>query len=131
MTNRRISNLSCSENELNKAKPLYESALENSGFNYSIKFEASVENAGRNRNRKVIWFNPAYSLNVKTNIGKVFLKFVRKYFSKSHKFNKIYNSNTLKVSYNSMPKVKNLIKQHNSKIQQHGHATAELKKFVL
>ena len=27
MTNRRISNLSCNENEFNKAKPLYESAL--------------------------------------------------------------------------------------------------------
>ena len=45
MTNRRISNLSCNENEFNKTKPLYESALKNSGFNYSMKFEAPVENA--------------------------------------------------------------------------------------
>ena len=80
MTNRRISNLSCNENEFNKAKPLYESALKKSGFNYSMKFEAPIENTRRNRNRKVIWFNPPYSLNVKTNIGKVFLKLVRKDF---------------------------------------------------
>ena len=66
MTNRRISNLSCNENEFNKAKPIYESALKNSGFNYSIKFEAPVENIRRKRNRKVIWFSPPYSLSFKT-----------------------------------------------------------------
>ena len=49
MTNKRISNLSCNEHEFNKAKPLYESALKSSGFNYSMKFEAPVENARRNR----------------------------------------------------------------------------------
>ena len=116
MTNRRISNLSCNENEFNKAKPIYESALKNSGFNYIMKFKAPVENTRRKRNRKVIWFNPPYSLSVKTNIGKVFLKLVRKHFSRSHKFNKIFNLNTIKISYSSMPNVMNLIKQHNSKI---------------
>ena len=116
MVSRRISNLSCNENEFNKAKPLHESALKNSGFNYSMKFEAPVENARGNRNRKVIWFNLPYSLNVKTNIGKVFLKLVRKHFPRSHKFSKIFNLNTIKVSYSSMPNIKNLIKQHKSKI---------------
>ena len=75
-----MTNLSCNENEFNKAKSFYESALKNSGFNYSMKFEAPVENARRNRNRKVIWFNPQCSLNVKTDIGKVSLKLVRKHF---------------------------------------------------
>ena len=116
MTNRRISNLSCNENEFNKAKPIYESALKNSGFNYSMKFEAPVANTRRKRNRKVIWFNPPYSLSVKTNISIVFLKLVRKHFPRSHKFNKIFNLNTIKISYSSMPNVMNLIKQHNSKI---------------
>ena len=54
MTNKRISNLSCNEHEFNKAKSLYESDLKSSGFNYSMKFEAPVENATRNRNRKAI-----------------------------------------------------------------------------
>ena len=116
MTNKLILNLSWNENEFNKAKPLYESALNSSGFNCSMKFKAPVENARRNRNRKVIWFNPPYSLNVKTNIGKVFLKLVRKHFPRSHKLSKIFNLNTIKISYSSMPNVKNLIKQHNSKI---------------
>ena len=53
MINKRISNLSCNEHEFNKANPLYESALKNFVFNYSMKFEAPVENARRNRNRKL------------------------------------------------------------------------------
>ena len=101
MTNKRISNLSCNENEFNKAKPLYKSALKSSGFNYSIKFKAPAENARRNRNRKVIWFNPPYSLNVKTNIGKVFLKLVRKHCPIPQKLSKIFNLNTIKISYSS------------------------------
>ena len=44
MTNRLIIILSCNENKFNKAKPLYESALKNSWFIYSMKFEAPVEN---------------------------------------------------------------------------------------
>ena len=54
MTNNHIMNLSCNEHEFNRAKPLYESALKSSGFNYSMEFEAPVENARRNRNRKVM-----------------------------------------------------------------------------
>ena len=81
-----------------------------------MEFGAPVGNAIRNRNRKVIWFNPPYSLNVKRNISKVFLKLVRKHFHRSHKLSKIFNLNSIKISYSSMPFVKNLIKQHNSKI---------------
>ena len=109
MTKKRVSNLSCSEHELNKAKPLYDSALKSSGFNSSMKFEGPVENARRNRNRKVIWFNPPYSLNVKLNIGKVFLNLVRKHFPRSHQLMKIFNLNTIKISYSSRPKVEDLI----------------------
>ena len=85
MTNRRITNLLCNENEFRKAKSLYESALKNRGFNYSTKFKAHIENARQNRKRKIIWFNPLNSLNVKTNIGNIFLKLVRNHFSRSHK----------------------------------------------
>ena len=49
---------------------------------------------------------------VKTNIGNTFLK-----FTKNHKFNKIFNTNTIKISYCCTANMKNIIKQHNSKIQ--------------
>ena len=113
MTNRRIPNLSYNENEFNKANPFYESALKNSGFNYSMKFEALVVNARQNRNRKVISFNLPCSLHVKTNIGKVF---VRRQVPRSYKVSKVFNLKTNTISYNSILSVKNLIKQHNAKI---------------
>ena len=52
MTNKRILNLSCNEHEFSKTKPPYESAVKSSGFNYSMEFEAPVENARRKINRK-------------------------------------------------------------------------------
>ena len=115
MTNRRTPNLSCNENEFSKDKPLYESALKNSGFNYSMKFKAPVENTRRNRNRKIIRFYLADSLNVNTKIGKVLPKLERKRFHRSYKFSQIFNLSNIKISYSSVPNVKNLIKQHNSK----------------
>ena len=36
--------VTCNENEFNKVKPLYDSALKISGFNYGMKFKATVEN---------------------------------------------------------------------------------------
>ena len=71
MNSRRISNLSCNENKFNKAELFYKSSLKNSAFNYNMKFESPVKNARQNRNRKVIWFSPPYSLNVKINIGHI------------------------------------------------------------
>ena len=98
MINKHISNLSCNKHEFYKAKPLYESALKSSGFNCNMKFKALVEKARRSRNRKVIWFNPPYSLNGNTNIGKAFQKLVRKHFPRSHKLSKIFNLNTIRIS---------------------------------
>ena len=81
-----------------------------------MKFGAPVENTRQNRNREVICFHPPYNLNIKTNIGKVFIKLVRNHFPRSHKFKRIVNLNTIKISYSLMSNVKKLIKQHNSKI---------------
>ena len=53
----------------------------------------------RTRKRKVIWFNPPFSLNVSTQIGAEFLKIVDQSFPKSNHLNKIFNRNTLKISY--------------------------------
>ena len=62
------------------------------------------------------FFNPPFSQNVKNNIGKTFLKLVKQYFPKHHKLNKIFNKNTLKLSYCCMKNMSSIIKQHNVKI---------------
>ena len=50
------------------------------------------------------------------NIGKLFIKLVRKHFSKNNKYHKIFNLNTLNLSYCRTTSVGNIIKQHNSKV---------------
>ena len=73
-------------------------------------------NTKRNRLRKAIWFNPPFSQNVKTDIGKTFLKLVKQHFRKHHKLNKIFNKNTLKLGYCCMKNMSSIIKQRNVKI---------------
>ena len=67
----------------------------------------------------VIWFDPPFNLNVKKNIGKEFFKLIRKHFPKNHSFRKIFNLNTINISYSSMVNMVNmtfLIKQHKAMV---------------
>ena len=77
MINERLSELSCSQEEFNKAKPLYEEALSESNYEASLQFEKCQYNTKRNRLCKVLWFNPPFSQNVKTNITKTFSKLLK------------------------------------------------------
>ena len=119
MINKRLSDLSCNEDEFKRAKPLYENALKEGGYKAEMKYETSENTNNRNRQRKILWFNPPFSQSVKTNIGKVFLKLVRKHFPRHHKLHKIFNTNTLKLSYCCMKNISNIIKQHNAQYFQH------------
>ena len=115
MINKRLSELSCDKNEFDKAKGIYEKALNESDFNTKFSYQNEPSEI-KNRNRKIIWFNPPYNESVKTNIGKQFLKLVKKHFPRHHKYNKVFNSNTIKLSYSCSTDMKNLIKQHNSRV---------------
>ena len=106
MLNIRLSSLSINEDESNKAKPLYGKALKSSGFNKNLKFESIHTKLSRNTKRKVVWFNPPYNAEGKTNISKDFLKLIRKRFHKRHCYKKIRNTNTIKLSYSCTPNVK-------------------------
>ena len=99
--NKIISELSCDVSAFNNAKATYELALKHSDYKSEMNFDRQPSTR-RNRNRKIIWINPPFSQNVKTNIGKLFFKLVRKNFAKNHKFWKISDLNTLKLNYSSM-----------------------------
>ena len=117
MVNKRLCDLSCDKAVFDNAKSIYESALKESGYSASLNFtDAQSQPKNRNRKRQVIWFNPPYSENVKTNIGGKFLKLVRKHFTKDHKYHKLFNMNTLKLSYSCAPNIATIIKQHNAKL---------------
>ena len=75
------------------------------------------ENQKHKRKRNIIWFNPPYSTNVKTNVGKTFLQLVCKHFPKEHPpVHKIFNKNTLKISYSCMRNIGSMISSHNKNI---------------
>ena len=115
MINRRISEISCNETEFIKAKPTYQSALENSDYSYDMQYK-TYQTTKRTRKRSVTYFNPPYSANVKTNIGKEFIKLIEKHFDPDHEFRSLFNRKNLKVSYSCMPNIKKIIQGHNLKL---------------
>ena len=68
----RLSTLSSNEDIFNESVHIYEDALKKSGYNHKLTYTKNTNNTRKNRNRNVIWFNPPYSANVTTNIGKSF-----------------------------------------------------------
>ena len=80
--NKRLFELSSNQETLNTAKLVYQEALSQRGYKYQLKYPYTNNNnkSKKNRGKKVIWFNPPYNSNVKTNIGQSFFKTVKKFF---------------------------------------------------
>ena len=119
--NKRLSDISSDEKSFKRAAPIYQKALEHSGYNHQLKFKPSPQSSVSTRQRKkrhrnVTWYNPPYSKNVATNIGRIFLKILDEEFPENHVLHKIFNRNTVKVSYSCMPNVKQSIDGHNKTI---------------
>ena len=112
---KRLSSLSSSKETV----PYYEQYLSNYGYKVKLNYcDPTPPNliTKRKRQRNILWFNPADSKTVKTKICKFFLQLIKKHFPKDHKFHKIFNINTLKLSYSCMPNIKTKIKAHNREI---------------
>ena len=118
---RRISETSSNEQIFKESIPIYEEALKKSGFHEKLEHvREEVDKHGKEekkrRKRKIIWFSPPYSNNVKSNVRKQFLKLVRWNFPKGHKLNKIFNKNTFKASYSCMRNMSSILTSRNKKI---------------
>ena len=112
----RLSNLSANEEIFNQSTPFYAEALRRSGYDHHFEYTPDAPRPRRNRSRKIIWFNPPFNNNVKTNVGRCFLNMIQKHFPQGHKLHKIFNKNTVKVSYSCMPNIKSIINAHNKKV---------------
>ena len=119
---KRLSQLSSSKDIFYKTAPYYEQRLNSCGYNEKLTYQQhgenieNIKNIRKNRKRNIIWFNPPYSKSLKTNIGKYFFRLLNKHFPPGHKLYKIFNKNTLKLSYSCMPNLKTKIDGHNKKI---------------
>ena len=115
--NKRLSMISSNKEVFDAAAPPYQEALQKSGHNFELNYTPVVTSGGRRkRQRRIVYFNPPFSLNVRSNIGADFLKLIDKHFPKSNPLSKVINRNTVKVSYSCMPNLKQKVSQHNKKI---------------
>ena len=97
--------------------------MKKSAYNVSLKYTQTQNQDENNqqskqRKRKVIWFSLPYSLNVRTNVGKLFLKLLDRHFPRAHKFYKILSRNTVKTSYCCMKNMGSIISSHNKQVLQ-------------
>ena len=78
----------------------------------------NIEEANQARKRKcaIIWYNLACSMNVKTNIGRIFFKLLQKHFPATHPMYTIFNKNKIKISYSCFPNMGSIISSHNKHI---------------
>ena len=118
MIEKRISDLSATQEIFDNAKGYYEEALRTSGYDNKLRYVQPQANPGKrkNRQRNIIWFNPPYSNNVKSKVAEEFLKLIDKHFPLRHKFRKLFNRNNVKVSYSSMTNISSIISGHNKKV---------------
>ena len=113
----RLSMLSSSEIDFNEAKAVYQEALSKNGYTHTLQYQPNLTpTPRRNRKRNIIWFNPPFSEIVQTNIGRKFLNLIGKHFPRGSRLAKIFNRNTLKISYGCMPNINSFINAHNRAI---------------
>ena len=92
--------LSSSAETFEQSKPNNEVALKRCVFKAKLQYIQSnlQKNNTRRKKRKIIWFNPSLSLNVKTNLAKMFLQLIDTRFPPPNKLHKISDSNIVKLS---------------------------------
>ena len=100
----RLSNLSSGKEVFLNNNQLYREELKKSSFRdestyVELKISVEFNNEKKKRKQKIIWLNPPYSKNVKTNIGKIFFKLLHKHFPPLHSFHEIFNKKSVKISY--------------------------------
>ena len=90
-------------------------------FDATLVYKNNNKTTGRrSRKRQIIWFNPPYCQSVETNVARKFLILVDRHFPPDHRLRKIFNRNTLKVSYSCMPNIDSTIKSHNNRLISNG-----------
>jgi hypothetical protein len=118
--NRRLTKILISKEVFDAVAPPYQEALKNSGYNHTLQYQAPVQLRTKKKNRKinVTWFNPPYSCNVKSNVGKDFLHIIETAFPPNNPLHKPFNScsTTVKISYRCMPSTAQAIAGHNTQV---------------
>ena len=118
--NNRLSKLSSSVQEFDNAKPIYQDALKEAGYDHNLQYAqptAPTAKNRKNRNRQVLWFNPPFSLAVHGNITKMFYSIIARSFPAGHDYLcKLFNKRNMKLAYCSTPNIQSILARHNQKV---------------
>ena len=114
----RLSTNSSNKDIFERSKQEDEKALKNGGYGVKLAYKNSRGGTntqkGRNRPRKILWFNPPYNMEVVNNLGKEFFKLLKRYFSDTNPLHKIFNKNSIKRSYSCIPNINSIINKSNT-----------------
>ena len=101
----------------NEAAIIYQNELDRCGFKHKLEYNPTqTSNCRKKRTRRVTWFNPPYSMNVATDVGREFLLLIDKHIKKDSKLRSALNRTTMRVSYRCMPNIGAKIAGHNMKL---------------
>ena len=115
--NKRLSSLLSDKASFDQATPPYHKALDECGTDtFYITNHLQLTNEKTRQKNNTLWYNPPFSKNVSTNIGDRFLALVEKHFPRDHKPRKIFNLNTIKISYSCMNNTRQIIDNHKKHI---------------
>ena len=105
---------------LSKDKPTFDNSareyldeLKSSGHDIEGLSFQKPKSRKRKRKRNIIYFHPPFCRSVKTKFGRTFRELVEKHFTPDHALYKIFNKNTLKISYSCLPNMKSILDAHN------------------
>ena len=117
---RRLTDISSDEEVFAEAERPYKKALRN-GYSEAVTFMSErKDKQGRDqrkrsqsRKRNITWLTPPFIRNVTTDIARRFLGLVDR---QGNDLDKIFNRNTVKVSYSCTPNVGTIVKWHNASV---------------
>ena len=99
----------------------YQEALEKSGYDHQLTYKDIMMSIKENRLREMIWCNSSFSETMKTTISKKFINLSWKHFLSTNNLHKIFNTNTIMLSYSYVSGIARVIKRNNnSKTESNG-----------
>ena len=105
-----------------KHAPPYTEALKKNGYSTYLQFDRTGTDKNNEKNktrkRKITWFNPPFNILWPQIVAKTFLALIDKHFPKDKRLSKIFNRNTIKVSYSCLHNVKQTISNNNHRLLQ-------------
>ena len=79
--NKWLSEISSDKECFDSTKHTYQEALDKSGYRYNLSYKVTPsQTRHRTQQHNIIWYNPPYSRNVETNVGKCFLSLTDQHF---------------------------------------------------